>query len=317
MEEFVAKPCTTDLYYLGECCRWDDVRQELYWIDVTTGRFFRAKADATRVDVVRIYDVGGHLTALAPFDPRSDGWIVASDQSISLLDEAGTLHEVARLEASNAREVRTNDGAADPWGRFWIGTMAYEKTPGRGSLYRYHGSTSAELMFGDVAISNGLAWSPDRRTMYYVDSGPGTIHTFDVDQDGEISNKQLFVKFDVEREGAPDGVCVDVNGGVWVAVWGGYEVRAYAPSGEQFARVKVATVQPTCCAIGGANGTTLYVTTAQEDLEQATLEAAPDAGRLFCADVHVAGLALECYRPPVREQDWEDDLAQFPPTDWT
>jgi sugar lactone lactonase YvrE len=301
MKEFEASPCTTDRYYLGECCRWDDVREELYWIDVMTGRFFRAKADGTRLDVVRNYDVGGTLTALAPLEARSDGWIVASDQSVSLLDEAGVMHEVARPEARNAPEVRTNDGAADPWGRFWVGSMARDATPGRGSLYRYDALMGAELMFGDVSISNGLGWSPDQRSMYYVDSGPGTIYTFDVDEDGEISNRQLFVQFDVEREGAPDGLCIDVNGAIWVAVWGGYEVRAYAPSGEQFARVRVATAQPSCCAIGGANGTTLYVTTAQEDLEQATLDAEPDAGRLFCVDVGVAGLALGTYRPRVAQ----------------
>src|ERR1019366_6223765 len=141
--------------------------------------------------------------------------------------------------------------------------MARDATPGRGSLYRYDALMGAELMFGDVSISNGLGWSPDQRSMYYVDSGPGTIYTFDV-----------------EGEGAPDGLCIGVNGAIWVAVWGGYEVRAYAPSGEQFARVSVATAQPSCCAIGGANGTTLYVTTAQEDLEPAMLDAEPDAGRL-------------------------------------
>jgi sugar lactone lactonase YvrE len=316
MDEFEAMPCTTDLYFLGECCRWDEVREELYWIDVTTGRFFRAKADATKVDIVRTYEVGGYITALAPLEPRSDGWIVASDQSISLLNEAGVMHEVARPEARNAPEVRTNDGAADPWGRFWIGSMAFDAAPGRGSLYRYHASTGAETMFGDVTISNGIAWSPDRRTMYYVDSGPGTIHTFDVDEVGETSNKRLFAQFDVAREGTPDGLCIDANGAIWVAVWGGYEVRAYSPSGEQVARVKVPTAQPSCCAIGGANATTLYITTAQEDLDQATLDAQPDAGRLFCADVHVAGLPLETYRPS-SDESWQDDLAQFPPTDWT
>jgi sugar lactone lactonase YvrE len=300
MDEFVAKPCTTDLYYLGECCRWDDVRQELYWIDVTTGRFFRAKANGTRIDVVRTYDVGGYITALAPLEPRSDGWIVALGQSISLLNTAGVMHEVAQPEARNAPEVRTNDGAADPWGRFWIGSMAFNAAEGRGSLYRFHGSTGTELMFGDVTISNGIGWSPDRRTMYYVDSGPGTIHTFDVDESGEISNKQLFLQFDVEREGTPDGLCVDAQGAIWVAIWGGYEVRRYSPSGEQFARVKVATAQPSCCAIGGANGTTLYITTAQEDLAQETLDAEPDAGRLFCVDVHVTGLPIDAYRPTIR-----------------
>jgi sugar lactone lactonase YvrE len=302
MEQYVAVPCTSDLYFLGECCRWDDVRKELYWIDVTTGRFFRAKADGKQLEIVRTYDVRGYVTALAPLESRSDGWIVASDQSVSLLDEAGVMLEVARPEERNAPDVRTNDGAADPWGRFWIGSMAFDKAARRGSLYRYHDSTGVELMISDVTISNGLGWSPDRRTMYYVDSAPGTIHTFDVDDDGDISNKQLFKKFDVEREGAPDGLCVDVNGAIWVALWGGYEVRAYTSAGEQFARVKVSTAQPSCCAIGGMNGTTLYITTAQEDMDQATLDAEPDAGRLFCVDVGVAGLALQPYRPSRREE---------------
>ena len=297
MKEFVASPCTTDLYFLGECCRWDEVREELYWIDVMTGRLFRAKADGTHLEVVCTYDVGGTLTAVAPLEKRGDGWIVASDESISFLDETGVMREVARPEARNTPDVHTNDGAADPWGRFWVGSMAHDATPGRGSLYRFDNLTGAELIFGDVTISNGIGWSPDRRTMYYVDSGPGTISTFDVGGDGEISNRKLFAQFDVKRGGTPDGLCVDVNGAIWVAVWGGYEVRAYAPSGKQIAKVRITTAQPSSCAIGGANGTTLYVTTAQEDMEQATLDAEPDAGRLFCVEVGVKGLALGSYRP--------------------
>ena len=297
MEEFVAKPCTTDLYDLGECCRWDDVRAELYWIDAPTGRFFRAKANGTQVEVVRTYELDGYLTALAPLEDRRDGWIVASDQSISLLDEQGTMRQVARPEARNAPDVRTNDGAADPWGHFWIGSVALDESEGRGSLYRFHASTGSELTLANVTISNGLGWSLDRRTMYYVDSGPGTIYTFDLDGTGNISNKQPLVQFDIQSEGTPDGLCVDAQGAIWVAIWGGYEVRRYSPSGEQLARVSVATAQPSCCAIGGTNGTTLYITTAQEDLSPEMLDAEPDAGRMFCVDVGIAGLPIDPYRP--------------------
>jgi sugar lactone lactonase YvrE len=297
VEEFQSKPCTTDLYYEGECCRWDDVRAELNWVDVPTGRFFRAKADDAQIEVIRTYEIDGILTAVAPLENRGEGWIIGSNQSISLLDEEGTVHEVASPEAHNAPGVVTNDGAADPWGRFWIGSMAVDAEAGRGSLYRYHEESGVELMLANVTISNGLGWSPDQRTMYYVDSGTGTIHTFDVNETGEICNKQLWVQFDLEREGTPDGLCVDADGAIWVAVWGGYEVRRYSPSGVQLARVKVGTAQPSCCAIGGANGTTLYITTAQTDLSQETLNAEPDAGRLFCADVQVQGRAIDPYRP--------------------
>ena len=300
MDEFVAEPCTTDQYFLGECCRWDDVREELYWVNVDDGQFFRAKADLTVVSVVRRYDLGGHLTALAPMADRRDGWIVAMDQSLFVLSEDGELREVARPEAHHADSVRTNDGVADPWGRFWIGSMAFDASAGRGSLYRFHDSTGVETMFGNVTISNGLGWSPDRRTMYYVDSGPGTIHCFAVGERGDISAKRLFAQFDVATEGTPDGLCVDAQGAIWVAVWGGYEVRRYAPSGELVARVQVATAQPSCCSIGGANGTTLYVTTAREDMPAPLLASEPEAGRLFAVDVGVRGQSIDAYRPTLR-----------------
>jgi sugar lactone lactonase YvrE len=300
MEEFVAKACTTDLYELGECCRWDDVRGELNWVDVPTGRFFRARADGETIDVVRTYEVGGTLTSLAPLENRHDGWIVAMNQSISMLNESGELRELASPEARQASEVRMNDGVADPWGRFWVGSMAFDESEGRGSLYRFHESSGAVTMLDDVTISNGLGWSPDQRTMYYVDSGPGTLYAFDVDEQGEISNQHPFVQFDVATEGAPDGLCVDEEGAIWVAIWGGYEVRRFSPDGEQLARVEISTAQPSCCSIGGANGTTLYVTTAREDMAQEVLDREPGAGRLFSVDVHVAGRPIDSYRPALR-----------------
>jgi len=300
MIEFVAAPCTTDLYHLGEGCRWDDLRGELSWIDIPTGRFFRATANDSKIDLIHTYRLGGDITATAPLENRSDGWIVASDNSLSLLDESGTLQEIVQLTPIIGSDIRTNDGAADPWGCFWIGSMAQDEAEGRGSLYRYHASTGTERVLSDVTISNGLGWSPDRRTMYYVDSGPGVIYALDADDTGSASNQRVLVQFDTDHEGTPDGLCVDEEGAIWVAVWGGYQVRRYSPTGQQLARVSVATAQPTSCAIGGANNTTLYITSAQESLSAQALQAEPDAGRLFCVDVGVAGLPIDSYRPALR-----------------
>jgi sugar lactone lactonase YvrE len=301
LREFIAAPCTTDLYELGESCRWDEVRRELYWVDLLTGRFFRAKADGTQVDIIALYQVEGFITALAPYEDRSDGWIVAINATLAQLDETGKARELARPEGHQAKVVRANDGAADPWGRFWVGSMAYDAEVGRGSLYRFHEATGVEKMFGGVTISNGIGWSPDERTMYYVDTGPGTISAFVVDGRGDISSRRVLVQFDEEKEGGPDGLCVDAEGAIWVALWGGYQVRRYSPSGELLARVAVSTAQPSCCAIGGENGTTLYVTTAREDLTESVLASQPDAGRIFCADIEVPGLPLAPYRPSLRE----------------
>ncbi len=300
MQEFVAQPCTTDTYFLGECCRWDEVRGELCWVNIDAGEFYRATANGPQVDIVRRYDLGAYVATIAPMVDRRNGWIVAQGPSIYSLSESGDLTELAAPEAASDGAVRMNDGSADPWGRFWIGSMAFDNAPGAGSLYRYHESTGSQLVFGDVTISNGIGWSPDGRTMYYVDSAPGTITSFEVDDRGDIRRPSIFAQFDVTSEGLPDGLCVDVEGAIWVAVWGGYEVRRYAPNGEQIGSVALDTAQPSSCAIGGANATTLYVTTAREDMTPDQLDQEPNAGRLFCVDVGVAGLALNPYRPTLR-----------------
>ena len=296
MRELKARPCTTELYELGESCRWDDVRGELYWVDILSGRFFRATADDARVDIVSEYHVEGFVSAVAPLSDRDCGWIVAENQSISLLDERGALRELSRPEAHREKVVRMNDGAADPWGRFWVGSMAFDSSPGQGNLYRYHESTGAEVVLGGTTISNGLGWSPDCSAMYYVDSGPATLSVFALDPAGEISSRRVLVQFD-KREGEPDGLCVDADGAIWVALWGGYQVRRYSPDGQLLARVDLPTAQPSSCAIGGSNATTLYVTTAREDMTESALAVEPDAGRLFCVDVGVPGLPLNSYRP--------------------
>jgi sugar lactone lactonase YvrE len=299
MQQFTAVPCTTDRYYLGECARFDDVRNELLWVNVdrTEGTFFRATVDGPSVTIVARYTMPGALTAVAPFEDRDQGWIVACDDALVHLSGTGATTVLARPEAHQGGAVRTNDGAADPWGTFWIGSMARTAEPGRGSLYRYHEGAPLETVLTNLTIANGIGWSPDRRTMYYVDSGPGTLRAFDLDDSGAILTERLLVAFDVPREGTPDGLCVDVEGALWVAVWGGSEVRRYDPSGALLARVAVGTSQPSCCTIGGANGTTLYITTAQEDMSDEQLAAEPDAGRLFTCEVGVRGLPLNPYRP--------------------
>jgi sugar lactone lactonase YvrE len=133
--------------------------------------------------------------------------------------------------------------------------------------------------------------------MYYVDSGPGTVYAFDVDERGEVTHRRVLIQFDVANEGTADGLCMDKEGNLWLAVWGGYEVRRYSPFGEQLARVRISTAQPSCCTIGGANGTTLYITTAREDMSDEQLAAEPDAGRVFAVDVGVAGRPLLAYNP--------------------
>ncbi len=295
MRELTAEVCSGDAYFLGEGCRWDEVRAELYWVNIYDGQFFRARADGSRVDVVEHYDLGGSVGVVAPYARRDEGWIVARDRSLWHLSEGGETDHLVDLEAPG--DVRVNDGAADPWGRFWIGTTAHDAAPGRAALYLMDSPGTVSIVRTGLTTSNGLAWSPDRRTMYYVDSGPAIVYAFDVDDRGQPGAQRIFAQLDPAAEGSPDGLCVDVEGGVWVALWGGGSVRRYAPDGEVIARVQVGASQPSSCAIGGANATTLYVTTAREELSEESLAGEPLAGRLFCADVGVPGQPLDSYRP--------------------
>ena len=297
MREYVAQVCTTDADFLGECCRWDEVHQELMWVNQSQGpgQMYRATVDGPEVTIVRRYELSGSPSAFAPVAGRDAGWILAMDRSLWWLDVQGGLQELVTPDAGQTTPVHTNDGAADPWGRFWMGTMADDASDGHAHLYRYSAARGLTTIFEGLSISNGIAWSPDQRTMYHVDSGPGTIRAFDVDDHGEISNQRVFAQFDVAREGTPDGLCIDEDGAMWVAVWGGYEVRHYSSQGDLLGRVSLDTAQPSSCTLGGPGGTTLYITTAQEDMSDEQLAAEPHAGRLFYAEVGVRGLVLRTF----------------------
>ena len=184
-----------------------------------------------------------------------------------------------------------NDGACDPTGRFWAGSMAYDGTPGAGTLYRLDPDGSAHAMVTGTTISNGLGWSADGRTMWFADSGPGTVDAFDFDvQDGVPANRRTVIEID-PADGVPDGLTVDAEDHLWVAVWDGREARRYTPGGELVARVRVPVTRPTSCCLGGPGLTWLFISTAREGLSDDELRLQPDAGRLFCSEVGTRGVA--------------------------
>lgn len=293
MHERLAEPCDLAPLHLGESCRFDEVSGELLFVDVFAGDFYRARPEGRTLAVRERIHLDGHLTALAPVAGDGGGWIVALTRALCYLAPDGTLSELAGPEHHNAPHVRLNDGACDSAGRFWIGSMAYDARPGAGSLYRFSEDTGIEKVRDGVTISNGIGWSGDDRTMFYVDSGAATIEAFAFDAGrGTLGERRLVAQLDAAREGVPDGLCIDAEDNLWVAIWGGHEVRRYSPAGELLERVRVPVAQPASCALGGANGTTLYITTARDGRSPDELAAEPDSGRLFCCDVGVAGRPL-------------------------
>ncbi|MFF0450014.1 SMP-30/gluconolactonase/LRE family protein [Streptomyces sp. NPDC004609] len=180
--------------------------------------------------------------------------------------------------------MRFNDGGCDPDGRFYCGTMAYDVAPGRGSLLRLDTDGSVTRVLTGVTISNGLAWSPDTAT--------GRVDAFDYDTERGLTARRTAVRIP-DAAGLPDGLAVDAEGHLWVALWGGSAVHRYTPQGRLDAVVELPATQVTACAFGGPDLDRLYITTSRMGLDPA---AEPLAGALFRADVGVPGLPAGAYR---------------------
>jgi sugar lactone lactonase YvrE len=265
------------------------------WVDVLGCHFHRATLTAGgEPNQVRRITLDRHVGAVAPV--AGGGYVLAAGQGFLFVDETGSVSELAQPEAGNGH-VRMNDGACDPQGRFWAGTMAYDESPGAGTLYRLELDGHCSTVLTGLTISNGLGWSPDCATMYHSDSGTGVVSAFDFDgTTGAISARRTFVH--VDQPGiAPDGLTVDEQGDVWVGLYGGWAVNRYGPDGSLRATVQIPAAQATSCAFGGDDLSTLFVTTGRERLDEAALGRQPDAGRVFSAiGVDAQGTGCARYR---------------------
>jgi uncharacterized repeat protein (TIGR03803 family) len=269
---------------LGEGPRWDAPRERLLWVDIEAGSVHAFDA---ATGAVRVLPCGAQVGAVAPWD--GDVVLVAPADALAAVDLAGG--EVTRLEPiPHARDgMRCNDGACDAAGRFWFGTMAEDGTPGAGELYRYGTDGRLESVLGGLTLSNGLGWSPDGRLMYLIDSPEQRVDVFDFDVGaGAISNRRPFAAIP-ERDGIPDGLTVDDEGGVWVALFDGGQVRRFDRDGRPDCYVEVPADKVTACCFGGADGRRLLITTASVDVEPGRAEEQPLAGSVFGFDGPFSG----------------------------
>jgi sugar lactone lactonase YvrE len=221
--------------------------------------------------------------------PRGQGGAVIGIERGFALEEAdGTLTHLSELWSDN--NVRMNEGGCDPDGRFYCGSMAYDQLPGAGALYRLDSDGSVHVVLENVTISNGLEWSPDGSRAYYNDTFTQRIDIFDYDVESGLTERRPFAEIPAEA-GGPDGLTIDEEGGVWVALYGGGAVRRYTPEGVLDEVIEVPAKMVTACTFGGQDRRQLFITTSREGLRDGE---DPLAGSLFRSAVGVAGL-------PVRE----------------
>jgi sugar lactone lactonase YvrE len=245
--------------------------------------------DITRGDVHRFDPRSGGSTRAAHVDGTVGAIALTTDGNLLLAAGMQLVLDGSVLaEVDDADGVRFNDGAVDALGRFWIGTMALDESPGAGTLYRSEGRGLAPML-APVSISNGIDWSLDGTQMYYVDSTAQRIDVFAFDAAaGTISDRRTFAEID-PVDGSPDGLTVDADGHVWLALWDGWALRRYRPDGTLERIVDLPVSRVTSCAFGGEDLRDLYVTSASKDLSAAELRAQPHAGALFVLRPGVAG----------------------------
>ena len=240
---------------LGEGPTWDSREQRLIWVDILGSRIHtHDPATGRRTVMVTEQHVGAAK-------PREGGGLV-----VNLRDGVGVYDGIDGFRWLHREAVpgrRGNDAAVAPDGALWCGTMRDDEAPGGGTLSRIAADGTVATVLTDIAVSNGIGWSPDGRLMYYIDSPTRSIDVFDVDAGQLPVNRRRLAAVD---EGFPDGLTVDAEGCVWVAVWDGSAIHRYTPDGDLDRVIEVPVLRPTACAFGGADLTDLYVTTARRDL---------------------------------------------------
>jgi sugar lactone lactonase YvrE len=217
--------------------------------------------------------------------------VLAVRDGFARLDpESGAVRLIADVERDRP-DLRMNDGACDPAGRFWAGTMALDERHGAGALYRLDPDGGVRTMLTGVTISNGIDWSDDAARMYYVDSGARTIDVFDFDVTrGELANRRPFVRVPPDQ-GSADGLTIDADGFVWLSLWGGGALHRYAPDGTRDRVVTLPVTHPTSLAFGGADLGDLYVTSATIALSADERAGQPHAGGVLRLRPGVSGRA--------------------------
>ena len=277
----------------GDLCEgpcWDVSTQTLVWVDILAGAV--NVVDPVSGSRAR-HLMGAPVGAVAP--RATGGWVAAVERGFLLLDVDWRPQGEVIAAPGQGIGTRFNDGGCDPAGRFLAGTLSYDGTAGAAALYRRDPDRTVHEVLSGVTTSNGIAWSPDGAQLYYVDTGRGTVDRLELDPaTGAVVDRTTVVSVPTS-EGLPDGLTVDADGHLWLALWGGACVRRYAPDGELEQVLELPTDLVTSVTFGGAGLAELFITTARDGLTPAQVAAQPLAGSVFRWRPGVHGLAAATF----------------------
>ena len=262
---------------LGEGPVWDNVQKCICWIDILNGNIHQFWPDQKKFITISVQQMIGCLAVCTNND-----FIAALQNGFAFIDrDNGAIKLIADPEAHLSGN-RFNDGKCDPAGRFWAGSMSLSEEAGAGSVYVVQNDSQPIKIIESVTISNGMAWSPDHQTFYYIDTPTFLILAYDYDiVNGQIGNKRTVIKID-DQDGYPDGMTIDNEGMLWIAHWDGWQITRWNPgTGKKIHSLKLPVAKITSCMFGGNNLEDLYITTAKVGLTENELKQQPLAGSLF------------------------------------
>ena len=271
---------------IGEGPMWSARDQSIYWLDTVQKKILRHRPAVGGVDMRDLHYRPSCLSLLP--DGR---FVIAFKKGLAYLDfETGGWETIPAATDIDFDAVLFNDGAVDRTGRMWIGTMDKVADAAAGGLYRVDPDFTVTRHADKIRVSNGMAWSPDGRTMYHADSRPGCIYAMDFDAaSATVANRRPLIEYG-DKEGRPDGCTVDAEGFIWVAEVEGSKVARYAPDGRLDRQIRLPVLKPTSVMFGGPDLSTLYVTSMTFRLSAEQLAAQPCAGTLLAVDAGVRGL---------------------------
>ena len=270
------KVVTKHFCLLGESPVWDNKQKRIFWIDIMNGMIQYYYPASGKFGTFQLGQTIGSIAL-----KRSGGLIAALKSGFAEID---LNRETIRLNSeveTNLPDNRFNDGKCDPIGRFWAGTMSISNTPHAGSLYVLEKNFVCTKIVG-VSCSNGLAWSPDHKTLYYIDTPTSSVVAYDYNIiTGNITNKNIVINIPKE-EGYPDGMTIDKEGMLWIALWGGWKIARYNPrTGKQLYQFSLPVSRVSSCIFGGDTLEDIYITSARTGLSEDDLKNQPLSGSLF------------------------------------
>lgn len=270
---------------LGEGPLWVESENAVYWVDILSKKVHRyGLTDQSK----KTWKFDIEVTSLSL--SQSGRFVASIRDGFAWINFENTSYEPIELVEKDMLNNRFNDGKVDAQGRYWAGTMDNEQAHQNGKLYRLDPDLSVKIMDDDYIITNGPAFSLDGRTMYHTETKGGIVYAFDVDRNGDISNKRIFTEFDEVNDGLPDGMTVDSEDCIWIAHFGGSRITRYAPSGEILKVVFLPVPNITSCTFAGESLDEMYITTARAGIPDYKRSDYPLAGSLFVYKPGVKGM---------------------------